>query len=168
MAELAILAPDARVELIEGEIIDMPPQGSGHAYSTSELTRRFIQALGSAADVRCQMPIHLGRWSEPEPDLAVVRPRGAHYAEQHPGAGDVLLLVEVSASSRSYDRALKLPLYARHGIPEVWLIDLAARRMEVFRAPRRGTYTDTRVQDLAGRVGIQAIPGVEIDLSGLA
>lgn len=168
MAEVGILAPDARVELIEGEIIDMPPQGSGHAFVTSTLTRRFIEAVGTAADVRCQMPIHLSEWSEPEPDLAVVKPRGAHYARHHPLAEDVLLLVEVAASSRSYDRAIKPPLYARHGIPELWLIDLGAQRLRVFRAPCRGTYTDARVRQLDGRMSIHALPGPEIDLSGLA
>lgn len=168
MAELGILAPDARVELIEGEIIDMRPQGSGHAHLTSLLMQRFVVAVGPHAIVRCQMPIHLSGWSEPEPDLAVVKPRGAHYARHHPGAGDVLLLVEVSSSSRSYDRAVKLPLYARHGIPEIWLFDPDAQRLEAFRTPRKGRYGDAQAHDFSGRIAIQAIPGIEIDLAGLA
>jgi Uma2 family endonuclease len=167
MAELGILAPDARVELIEGEIIDMTPQGSRHADIVATLNRRIVLAVGDAVVVRCQLPLRLSIRSEPEPDFAIVKARGRHYASAHPTAADVLLLIEIAHSSVKYDRYVKLPLYARHGIAEAWLIDIEAARVHVFRAPRDGTYTDVSSVDRPDALSPIALPLVRIDLSAI-
>lgn len=167
MAEHGILAPDARVELIEGEIIDMTPQGSRHAAVVSRLIGRTVTAVGSSAIVRVQQPIRLGKRSEPEPDLALVKPELAFYAHGHPVAEDVLLVVEIAHTSVKYDRYVKMPLYARHGIAEAWVIDVAAGRVHLFRAPQDGNYTDVSSVDRPDALSPIALPLVRIDLSGI-
>jgi Uma2 family endonuclease len=165
MAELGILAPDARVELIEGEIIDMTPQGSRLGAVLSRLNERIVTAVGSSAIVRCQLPVRLGNRSEPEPDFAIVRPDPSYYARAHPVASDVVLLIEVSHTSVKYDRYVKTPLYARHGIVEVWVIDIEAARVHLFRAPRDGNYADVTSVDRPDALTPVALPLVRIDLS---
>jgi Uma2 family endonuclease len=160
MAEVGLLAPDARVELIEGEIIDMAPIGSRHASAVDWLARRFIEAVGESAIVRVQGPIRLGPRSEPQPDLALLRRRADRYAGGHPASGDVLLVVEVSDATLDYDRNVKAGLYARHGIPALWIVDLPQRRLHTFGRPGEGGYRDRSVVD-GPAVGI---PGLSIDL----
>jgi Uma2 family endonuclease len=167
MAELGLLPPDARVELIEGEIIDMTPQGSRHADLVARLNRRIVLAIGEAAVVRCQLPLRLSLRSEPEPDFAIVKERGAHYAEAHPSATDVLFLIEIAHTSVKYDRYIKIPLYARHGVAEAWVIDIEAARVHLHRAPRDGTYTDVTSVDAPDALSPIALPHVRIDLSGV-
>jgi Uma2 family endonuclease len=145
MAETGVLRADARVELIEGEIIDMAPIGSRHASLVSALAEQLIGAAGAAAVVWIQSPVRLGARSEPQPDLALLKRRPDRYASDHPTAADVLLVVEVSESTLAYDRDVKADLYARHGIPELWIVDAAERRLEIFRDPRDGRYADRSV-----------------------
>lgn len=167
MAELGILAPDARVELIEGEIIDMTPQGSRHADIVARLNRRIVVAVGDVAIVRSQLPVRLSNSSEPEPDFAIVKERGAHYASAHPTANDVLLLIEIAHTSFRYDRYVKIPLYSRHGIAEVWVIEIEAGRVHMFRAPRDGNYTDVSSFDRPDVLSPFALPLIHLDLSGI-
>ena len=141
MAEAGILSDPHRVELIDGEIIDMAAIGSPHAAVTNKLVRCFAQA---AADglmlMSVQNPLRLDAHNEPQPDIMLLRPRADFYRSGHPGAADVLLLIEVSDSSLAYDRTTKLPLYAKFGVPEVWIVDLAGAAIEVFREPGDGAY----------------------------
>ena len=167
MAELGVLAPDARVELIEGEIIDMPPMGSAHASVITRLHRLLTRALGEAALVRAQLPLHLDQLSEPEPDLLVARPRADDYEKAHPDAKATLLVIEVGATSVRYDREVKGPLYARHGIPELWVIDLQARQITTYREPQDGLYTRVNTAESFGPTSIAALPQLPIDLGGL-
>lgn len=138
MGEAGILGPGDRVELINGEIIDMSPIGVLHAALVARLASWFSQKLGRAAVVWCQNPLRLDDLSEPEPDIAILRPRADFYTTSHPGPADVLLVIEVADTSLAYDLGTKVPLYARHGIPEVWVIDAATRRTLVFRQPVGG------------------------------
>jgi Uma2 family endonuclease len=142
MAEAGIFGPDERVELIDGEIIEMAAMGSRHATKVRRLMRRFIVHLGDRAIVSVQSPIRLSSLAEPEPDIAILRPREDEYDGSHPGPGDVLLLIEVADTSLSYDRGRKLPLYAREGVPETWLVDLLHEQIEVYRRPEHGRYQD--------------------------
>ena len=135
MGETGILGPQDRVELIDGEIIDMSPIGVLHAAIVDVLARHFGRRTGESVFVRCQNPLRLDDISEPEPDIAILRPRADFYMTAHPGAADVLLVIEVADTSLAYDLGTKVPLYARHGIPEVWVIDAATRQTRVFRRP---------------------------------
>ena len=142
MGETGILGPADRVELIDGEIIDMSPIGALHAAIVARLASYFSQKLAAAAIMWCQNPLRLDDINEPEPDIAILRPRTDFYTTGHPGPADVLLVIEVSDTSLAYDLGTKVPLYARHGIPEVWVIDAATRRTRVFRQPAGGGYAD--------------------------
>lgn len=113
MAQAGILAEDDRVELIDGDLIDMRPIGSRHAGAVSRLTSLFGAGVGAEAIVSVQNPVQLDRYSQPQPDLALLRPRADFYAESHPQPADVLLIVEVAEASLDYDRDVKVPLYAR-------------------------------------------------------
>jgi Uma2 family endonuclease len=132
MGEAGILSINSRMELIEGEITDMAPIGSRHAAIVKQLMALFVRAVGARAIVSVQDPIILGEYSEPEPDLALLRPRDDFYALALPRADDVFLIIEVADTTLRYDREIKIPLYARHGIPEVWLIDVEGRTLTIF------------------------------------
>lgn len=135
--QMGPIFPVARIELIEGDLFDMAPIGIPHVWAVGQLTRLLTLRLANQAFIFCQSPLSLPD-SEPEPDLMVAKP--ADYRHRLPEPADVLLLVEVADSSIRYDRSRKLPLYARHGIPEVWLIDLNARVVEVYREPAGDSY----------------------------
>jgi Uma2 family endonuclease len=167
MAETGVLAPEARVELIDGEIFDMAPIGKSHASVVDRLNRMFVLAAGERAIVRIQGPVRLGDLSEPEPDLSLLRPRPDYYREVAPGAADVLLIVEVSDSTQRYDRRVKVPLYARHGVPEVWVIDLENRLVHFHRGPSGESYADISANEAPGVTPVAALTGVAVDLGGL-
>ena len=167
MAETGILAPKDRVELIDGEIIEMAPIGSVHAGTTNRLTS-LVGRL--AADGRVvasvQSPLRLDPFNEPQPDLMLLRPRADFYTSSHPTAADVLLLIEVADSSLAWDRGPKLALYARHGVPEVWIVDLVGRAVEICRAPGADGYAERR--RLSEGVATPAlVPELDIDVAAL-
>ena len=166
MGETGFLDPEARLELIEGELFEMAPIGSFHAGTVSILNRLFMRAVSDTQIVYVQNPIVLGDDSEPQPDIVLLRPRSDYYLSEHPRAQDVLLLIEVSDSTAPFDRKTKVPLYARHGIPEVWLVMGPRRRhVEVYRDPQpeSGVY-QTRLQLREGVLTPVLLPGVEIRL----
>jgi len=167
MAEVGILDSEARVELIDGEIIDMAPPGSPHAAAVMYLTEVLVRAVGGRASVLAQNPVRLGEYSEPQPDLALLRRRDDFYRERHPQPDDVLLIVEVAASSLRFDRKKKIPLYARHGIPEMWLVDLGGRRLVRYRAPQHGSFTLVDEPDLRSALEISTLSGMAVDLQRL-
>ncbi|HYO64163.1 MAG TPA: Uma2 family endonuclease [Pyrinomonadaceae bacterium] len=144
MAEAGMFAEGDRVELIEGEILKMSPTGSRHAACVDRLNAALSRLLGGAAIVRVQSPVHLNDFSEPLPDIALLKNRSDFYEQSHPTPDDVLLIIEVADSSVVYDRAVKVPLYARAGVPEVWLVDLVKNEVEVCSRPESGAYAETR------------------------
>ena len=169
MGETGFLDPKARLELIEGELFEMAPIGSFHAGMTRILAEQFRLAVGRAAMVDSQNPIWLDEHSEPQPDIVLLRPRSDYYLKEHPRAEDVLLLIEVSDSTVRFDRKTKIPLYARYGIPEVWLVVGPRRRhIEVYRElqPDRGGY-QTRLQVRQGVLAPVLLPEAEIRLAEL-
>lgn len=167
MAETGILRSGDRVELIEGEIIDMAPIGSQHAAAVKRIARTFHQAVGNHAVISVQDPIRLDRYSEPQPDIALLRLRDDFYADVHPMPADVFLVVEVAASTLDYDRNTKLPLYAQHGIPEVWLVDLGNRQFSIYRTPLAGSFASTQVLASLQHIRVSGLEDIEIDLSDL-
>jgi Uma2 family endonuclease len=144
LAEAGILGEDDRAELIEGEIVMMTPIGLRHASCVDRLTRLLVQVAGEAAIVRVQNPVVLGERSEPQPDFALLAPRDDFYAGAAPGPGDVLLAIEVADSSLGYDRGVKLPLYGRSGIREVWIVDLGRGCVDAYRGPAADGYAERR------------------------
>ena len=140
MAEANILTEEDRVELIAGQIVAMSPIGSRHAACVKRLNLLLGKMVGDSMLLGVQDPIALDAYSEPEPDLVLLRPRADFYAAAHPSAVDVLLAIEVADTSASYDREVKVPLYAQAGIPEVWLINLQAGRIEVYAHPQGKAY----------------------------
>lgn len=158
MGTAGILSTHDRVELIGGQVVRMSPIGIRHASCVDRLTALFAARLGKRAIVRVQNPIVLSRMTEPQPDLALLRPREDFYAERHPHPADVLLVVEVTDSSRAYDREVKLPLYARAGIPEAWVIDLGRGVLEVSRKPALRAYRERRELRRGERVALLAFP----------
>lgn len=167
MAEVGVLAPDARVELIEGEIIDMAPAGSPHAGIVTRLHRRLHLAVGGTLIVRQQFPLHLDDYSEPEPDLVLVKRRSDDYVRSHPTPADVLLVVEVSQSSLRFDRERKLPLYARHGMPEYWIVDVVTPAVHIFHTPQGERYAHASSTPRPGVIELRMQPGSGVDLTGL-
>jgi Uma2 family endonuclease len=140
MGESGILTEDDRVELLEGELIQMSPLGPRHASVVRRLTGLLVRRLGMAAVVSVQNPIALDDHSELQPDVTILRPRRDAYASHHPTPRDILVLIEVMDTSHEYDRGRKLRRYAMNGIQEVWLVDLAAEAIEVHRRPARLGY----------------------------
>lgn len=167
MGEAGILAPDARVELIDGEIIDMPPIGPTHASIVDRLTERFVLAAGGRAIVRVQSPIELSDFSQPEPDIALLVPRADFYAAALPRPSELLLVIEVADTTLRHDRDTKLPLYARHGVPEAWLIDMQGAKVTLHREPdEHGFGYGETLGDLRA-VSPLRLDGVQVDLSDL-
>jgi Uma2 family endonuclease len=167
MGEVGILAPDDRVELIDGAIIDMAPIGSPHVSAVLHLDRLFQEAAKDKAFVLVQSPIALGDHTAPQPDLALLRPRADYYRSSLAGPGDVLLIVEVAQSSLQFDRDDKIPLYARHGIAEVWLVDLNAACVARYRNPEQDDYALVDEPDLGSPLAIAALPETRVGLSTL-
>lgn len=167
MVEAGVLKPKSRVELIEGEVIDMAPIGTRHHAAVLRLSRRLQLSVGELGLVSVQGPLRLGEYSQPEPDLMLLSPRTDYYAAAHPSAADVQLLIEVADTSARYDREIKLPLYALHGVPEVWIVDLHERCVRFFRQPSEGRYLDATATETPGLVALPSLPGVTIDLAGV-
>jgi len=167
MAEAGIFGPEERVELIEGEIVTMPPIGPEHAGLVKQLISVLGRAVGELAIVDVQNPLRLSEHSEPEPDLALLRPREDFYRTAHPTPADTLLAIEVSNSTLAFDRNVKVPLYARHGIPELWLFDVQAARVIVYREPDGGRYVQEAVHAPPVTLRPTMLADVTIDLPQL-
>ncbi len=144
MGEAGVLHEDDRVELLDGQIVQMTPIGVRHAACVNRLNALITGLTGTRATVSIQNPLILGEHEEPQPDVAVLRYRADGYQTGHPRALDTLLVVEVADTSLAYDRDVKIPLYARAGIPEAWLVDLTTDRIAVYREPHAGRYGHLR------------------------
>ena len=162
MAEAGILGRDDRVELVEGVIVEMAAMGSRHAACVRRLEALLNQHSLRESIISTQCPIRLDDASEPEPDLALLKPREDFYSGEHPGPGDVLLVIEVSDTSAEYDVEVKLPLYARVGIPETWLVDLTTGTVEIHSRPASGGYRQTLRAKRGEALKSEAVSGLEI------
>jgi Uma2 family endonuclease len=167
MSEDGLLAPDIRTELIDGEVIEMPRMGSPHAGTVGKLQYILFPVVSPQAHLRVQLPVRLGEYSEPLPDLAVLLPRKDFYMSRHPLPADTLLIVEVSDSSLRFDVNVKVPLYAQHKVPEVWVVDLRHTRIHLFRAPANGIYSDVSIIDKPDVVALASLPEVKVNLPAL-
>lgn len=166
MAEAGVLGPDERVELIEGEIVEMSPIGSRHARCVDRLTALLVPLVVGRAIVRVQNPVALSEISEPQPDLSLLAYREDFYP-QHPGAADVLLIIEVADSSLMSDRRVKVPLYGRSGVTETWLVDLVSARVEVYRLPGAHGYGSSATWRAGDVITVGALPDLSVDVAWL-
>lgn len=167
MAEIGLFAADARVELIEGEVIDMAPIGALHCGTVDWLTKLFHVNLGDSAIIRTQGVVSLSGFAEPQPDIALLEPRDDFYRSAHPAGPDTFLVVEVSDSSLQADRTVKIPLFAHFGVPEVWIVDLVHDQVHFYRSLRDGEYTDVSSMAQPGLTRLSSLPGAGVDLSKL-
>jgi Uma2 family endonuclease len=145
MGEAGILRPDARLELLEGEIYEMPPIGSHHAACVTLLHQLLTLKFADKLIVISQNPIRLDDFSEPQPDIALLRWRDDFYRHAHPTPADVLLVIEVADTTLESDRRYKIPLYAKAGITEAWLVNLPEETIELYAEPAGGAYQLTKV-----------------------
>ncbi|WP_341737003.1 Uma2 family endonuclease [Microcoleus sp. CAWBG640] len=164
MSEAGVFAHNERVELIEGEIIQMAAIGKRHAARVDRLADLFYDKVRTSAIVRVQNPICLNDKSEPQPDIALVQRRADFYEASLPNSQDILLLVEVADSTVNYDRDVKVPNYARSGIQEVWLWDLEANCLEVYRNPTATGYTLMQKFEQGEIVSPLAFPDFEVSV----
>ncbi len=155
-----VFAEGDRVELIDGEVLEMAAIGSKHRAQVKRLNRLFSGLFESSVLVSIQDPIELGPRSEPEPDVALLRWRADFYESSHPQASDVYLVVEVADSTLEYDRSLKAPLYARSGIFEYWMINLQDNVIEVHRQPSASGYQVVQSYRRGMSIEVMALPGL--------
>ena len=164
MVQAGILAESDRVELIRGEIVVMAPIGRRHAGQVGRLTRLFSLALGERAIVWVQNPLPLGPDSEPQPDVAPLRPCADFYVNTPPRPADVWLAIEVGDTSVAADRAIKVPLHAEAGLRETWLVDLPGERVEVYRTPVSDGYRDVRVLQRGQSLTVETFPDLVLSV----
>lgn len=161
MGSINLFPPDARMELIEGEIIDMAPIGPSHAGCVINLIELFANQKGKTALINVQNPVFLGNISEPEPDLTLLRP-ARFYRERHPTVADIFLLIEVSDTTVQHDREKKIPIYAQAGIVECWLVDVNEFQVEVYLNPTAKGYANQHIFDSEQTIIPSQLPHIKI------
>ena len=164
MTRAGVFDEDDRVELIEGELIEMSPIGATHAGSLNRLLFLFTQSVKGQAIVSVQNPIRLDEHSEPQPDLVVAKYRADFYKQAHPTPGDVLLVVEVSDTTLELDQRIKVPLYARANIAEAWIVNLVDLCVEVYRQPVEGNYREKRIAKAGEWLTLEALPELRLSV----
>jgi Uma2 family endonuclease len=167
MGETGVLTEDDRVELIDGDIVDMPRIGPNHSAATARLNKLFVLSAGDAAIVSPGASLRLGKYSVPQPDLMLLKPREDFYSEQLPTADDVLLLVEVSDSSLGFDLGAKRALYARQGVAEYWVVNIPGNCVHVYCDPSADSYVQATECTLTDIVSPRALPVIQVTVGTL-
>jgi Uma2 family endonuclease len=165
MAAAGVLSENDRVELIEGEIIEMNPIGSRHAACVGRLTKLLERLAGDMGIVWVQNPVQISDYSEPLPDVALLKRRDDFYAQANPQATDALLIIEVADSSVEYDKGIKIPLYAEAGIPEVWIVNLPNEIIESYARPLNDTYQEISMTKRGESLAAKSVPGLIIEVN---
>jgi Uma2 family endonuclease len=167
MAEAGVLGPDARVELLHGQVIDMSPIGPFHGSVTKQLLQLFAAAAHGRWLMAAQDPLHLDDHSEPEPDLMLLKPARDFYRHQHPRPEDVYLLIEISDTTLAADQEVKLPAYGHAGVAEVWIVNLMEERLEVYRDPNFTGYGSKQLLVAGDQAAPMAFPDVLVNVAAL-
>jgi Uma2 family endonuclease len=173
MMETGIIQEDERVELISGQIFTMAAKGVRHTICTRRLFKQLLALIGDRADVQSQDPITLPNNSEPEPDVVIAKLREDNYENSHPVPADIILVIEVSDTTLKFDREVKAPLYATSSINEYWIVNLIDNRLEVYRQPEDGIYTNVRIftpprsRSISGResINLPEFPEIMLNIS---
>ena len=167
LGEANIFPPGSRVELIDGEILDMAPIGFNHSGHLNRLNKLLTKLAPDDVIASVQNPLQLGDLSEPEPDFMLLKPNDDFYSSRHPNASDVLLLVEVADSSLTFDQNQKLRLYALHGIPEYWLLNLNDLSLEVYRKPNGEVYAEKTTLHASDTITLSQLPEISIRIADI-
>ena len=167
IGEANIYPPNSRIELINGEILDMAPIGFGHAGHVTRLMNLFAPYITNKALMTAQNPLQLGDLSEPEPDFMLMKLDNASYTTRHPNPDDVLLLIEVADRSLRFDQTEKLRLYALHNIPEYWILNLNNSSLEVYRKPNGETYAEKTTLGSGDHISLSQLPGLSIHVADI-
>jgi Uma2 family endonuclease len=167
MGETGILGNNDRTELIEGEIIEMSPIGSPHMNAVNRANMIFARGIGDKVVVSIQNPAFMDRFNLPQPDVVLIRPREGFYGDGKPHPEDVVLLIEISDSSLRFDRKVKVPIYARSGIREVWVVDLQNAAIHIYRNPKDNIYSSTETKQRDETVSPEACPDFVVKVSDL-
>lgn len=158
MGEAGVFDPEERIELLDGELIAMPPIGEDHAYAVRQLNRAFSRIFAERATIDVQSPVRLDRLSEPEPDAMLLVFREDGYRRRRPTPPDVLLVVEASDTTLRYDRGRKLAAYARTGVAEVWIVNIPASCVERYSILENGVYAAVEIVGRGGTIAPRAFP----------
>ena len=164
-AQIGLIDPDARVELIEGEVVDMAPIGTRHGYAVDLLAEKLLAAAQGNAIVRVQGALRLSDITEVQPDVSLLKMRPDRYRDSQAWGTDALLVVEVSDTTLRKDLHVKMPLYARHGVPEVWIVDLENDRIRFHRAPKGGRYQEVTSASKPEKTPVPGLADAAIDLA---
>ena len=167
LGEANIFPPGSRLELIEGEILEMAPIGFNHSGHINRLVKWLTQLIPNDVIPSVQNPLQLGDLSEPEPDFMLLKPNDDFYSSRHPNAGDVLLLIEVADSSLMFDQNQKLRLYALHNIPEYWLINLKDSCVEVYRQPHGECYGEKTTLRVGDSITLSQLNQITINIADI-
>jgi Uma2 family endonuclease len=167
LGEANIFPPESRIELIEGEIIEMAPIGSHHSSHLKRINKLFSTLVEETAIIAVQDPLQLSDLSEPEPDFMLLRPVSDFYYEKQPNANDVLLLIEVADSSLNFDQNYKLRLYALHNVPEYWLLNLIDICLEVYRKPKGEVYAEKNTLYKGDSITLSQLPDISIQVADI-
>jgi Uma2 family endonuclease len=167
MGEANIFPPGKRIELINGQILDMAPIGFNHAGHLKRINKLFTLQIPDNLIVSIQDPLQLGNLSEPEPDFILLKPDTDCYTTRHPQANDVLLIIEIADSSLKLDQTEKLRLYALHGIPEYWIVNLESSCLETYRKPQNDTYIEKTILVKGDTVTLSQLPELTIQVSDI-
>jgi Uma2 family endonuclease len=167
LGEVGMIQPDERTELLDGVIYPMEPIGPFHGGVGASLEQYFWQLSNGRWIVRSQYPIRLNNSSEPQPDIALVKPASHQYKRRHPTPADVFLVIEISDTSLDVDRGLKLPLYGRATIPEYWIVNLQKEVIEVYRKPHPSGYSVALTYKAGEKISPAQFPDVEVDVAEL-
>ena len=167
MATAGIFTEEDRVELIEGEILEMPPAGSRHIVCVNRANALFSSQLPGHAIISVENPVRLSDYTEPQPDVVLLKPRADYYTAKHLSAEDTFLVIEIAENSLKYDRNFKLHLYARSGVPEVWIEDLQRNFVLVYREPLADSYASSLTLRRGDSLSPLAFPSIVINVNDL-
>ncbi|MCG8352641.1 MAG: Uma2 family endonuclease [Chloroflexales bacterium] len=165
MRESGILTATDRVELIDGEIRNMSPIGPHHAAVVTKIVKFLTRLVDDEIIISPQNPVQLNDYTEPQPDIAVLRYRDDYYAHTHPTAADILIVIEVADTTIIYDREEKVPRYAAAGVPEAWVVDLAQQLIEQYLLPAQGHYTRIQKVLLGDTIASPTAPSISLNTS---
>ena len=161
MAEAGVFGEEERVELVDGEVYKVSPANPPHSAIVNKLARLLILGIREELNVRIQSPNVVGSHSQPEPDVVVANARSDDYVTAHPTAEDTIVAIEVSDTTYRFDRNKKLPMYARAGVPTVWIVDVNRRQIETFTDPENDTYRTVVVMKRGDSL---VVPGTDVTL----